>query len=279
MGRLRGCLWLTAGLVVALLAGFVGFMTLSRASGATSGQTASAPEVTVVVAARAVPVRSALKPEDVEIRSVPVNAAPEGALRDAADAIGKLTLVDLYPGEMLLAQRLVAPNVAAAGGRTALVMAGDQVLMALPAADLMSQAGVLKPGDHVELLFSLAFPAMSGAPGAPAGAGYVARDQKGMTTFDALQNVAVSALVTGGVAQAANGKVAAQQAQMPVEGILLAVSSQDALVLKYAKDNGGVMDVVLRAPGVEQPLTAEPVDAGYLINRYRIPVQTVAAGQ
>jgi hypothetical protein len=32
MGRLRGCLWLTAGLVVALLAGVVAFVTLSRAT-------------------------------------------------------------------------------------------------------------------------------------------------------------------------------------------------------------------------------------------------------
>ncbi len=52
----------------------------------------------------------------------------------------------------------------------------------------------------------------------------------------------------------------------------MTVSPQDALVLKYVKDSGGVLDVVLRAPGSEQPFEAGPVDFDYVINRYRIPV-------
>ena len=51
MGRMRGCLWLTAGLIVALLAGFVGYATLQRATGAQAQQPAAAPQVPVVVAA------------------------------------------------------------------------------------------------------------------------------------------------------------------------------------------------------------------------------------
>jgi hypothetical protein len=54
---------------------------------------------------------------------------------------------------------------------------------------------------------------------------------------------------------------------------MLAISSQDALVLKYVKDTDGVLDMVLRAPGAEQPAAAEPVDVDYLIRRYRIPTE------
>ena len=43
-------------------------------------------------------------------------------------------------------------------------------------------------------------------------------------------------------------------------------------MLKYVKDAGGILDVVVRAPGSEQPFDAEPVDLDYMINRYRIPV-------
>ena len=72
MGRLRGCLWLTAGLVVALLAGFVGYMTLTKYGAQANGAPAAAPEVQVVVAARAVPVRSALTADDLAVKNVPV---------------------------------------------------------------------------------------------------------------------------------------------------------------------------------------------------------------
>ncbi len=72
MGRLRGFLWLTAGLVVAVLAGLVAFTTLSRASAARSGQPAAQPTVSVVVATQAIAVRAVLTEADVELKEVPV---------------------------------------------------------------------------------------------------------------------------------------------------------------------------------------------------------------
>jgi flagella basal body P-ring formation protein FlgA len=67
------------------------------------------------------------------LREVPVDAVPEGAGRAAEQALGKVTLVDLYPGEVILAPRLVDPNVISGDGRLALVVAEDEVLMAIPA--------------------------------------------------------------------------------------------------------------------------------------------------
>ncbi len=81
-----------------------------------------------------------------------------------------------------------------------------------------------------------------------------------------LDNVTISALV-GGTAPAEG-----QQAAAPT-ALLLVVNPQDALVLKYLRDNGAVMDQVLRAPGAEQPFTVEPVDMNYLVNRYRVQAQ------
>ncbi len=255
MGRLRGCLWLTAGLVVALLAGFVGYMTLTKYGAQANGApAAAAPQVQVVVAARAVSVRSPLTADDVEVKNVPVDAAPEGSLREVAAAAGKLTLVDLFPGEILLSQRLSDPNVISGDGRQALVMAENEVLTAFPASDLLSKVGVLKPGDHVDMLFTVKFPA--GAQG----------DKEEPSSLTVLDNVTISALV-GGSAPAEG-----QQPTAP-SALLLVVNPQDALVLKYLRDNGAVMDQVLRAPGAEQPFTVEPVDMNYLVNRYRVQAQ------
>jgi pilus assembly protein CpaB len=271
MARLRGCLWLGAGFAVALVAGFVAFATLSRATaqrGAPSGQEAATPQVSVVVAAQAVEVRALLTAEDLELRELPVDAVPEGAVREVEEAEGQITLVDLYPGEIILAQRLVDPNVVSGDGRLALVVADDEVLMAFPAQDLMSRVGVLKPGDHVDLLFSLSLPvnrgvaALMGREEAEGGAS----SNEEQFTFNLLQNVTIAAIV-GGSTPTGGASTGAPMA------ILLTVTPQDALVLKYVKDAGGTPDIVLRAPGVEEPFTVEPVDVDYVINRYQIPTQ------
>ena len=122
-------------------------------------------QVDVLVATVQVPVRSALTAENLRIKQMPVSAVPEGALQDASQAVGKITTVDLFPEEVILSQRLVDPNVIPADGRLALVLDGEQVLMAFDAGDLMSKIGVLKAGDHVDLLATLAFPANPGAAG------------------------------------------------------------------------------------------------------------------
>jgi pilus assembly protein CpaB len=53
---------------------------------------------------------------------------------------------------------------------------------------------------------------------------------------------------------------------------LLALSPQDALVLKHLKDSGAVIDIVLRAPTSNQNFELDPVMPDYLIDRYRLEV-------
>jgi pilus assembly protein CpaB len=256
MGRLRGCLWLTAGLVVALVAAVVGYMALSRAAATRSGGALETAQVDVVVAAAQVPVRTALTDDMVRVQRMAVNTVPEGALQATSQAVGKITIVELYPGEPILIQRLVDPNVTPAGGRNALVLDGDKVLMAFPADDLMSKVGVLKPGDHIDLLVTLDFPDVRAAAG---GGG------EAPATFNVLQNLTIAATVSlGGGAEAENTTGAPP-------ALLLTVSPQDALTLKYIKDTGGRFDIVVRAPGAEGPFTTEPVDWNYLIDKFQIP--------
>jgi pilus assembly protein CpaB len=271
MGRIRGFVWLAAGLVIAILAGVVAFVTLARASAQTvtkdvSGGATSA----VVVAVRAVAVRAALTQEDLTVKELPAEAVPEGAIRKLEDAVGKITLVELYPGEVLLTPRLVDPTLAATSGRLALIVAEDKVLMAFPAQDLLSRIGMLNPGDHVDLLFSMdtsKSSSQSSASPAQASSGSAASagsQSEKLATFSLLQNLTIAAVVGGTKAEGESG------VRNP-EAILLTVSAQDALVLKYVKDSGGVLDIVLRAPGAERPFMADPVDMDYIINRYQIP--------
>ncbi len=274
MGRTKGCLWLTAGLVVAALAGFIAFTTLNRAVADAQQQTTEAPtqKISVVVAARQVAVRAMLAADDLQVVDLPVGAVPEGAVRTVDAAIGRLTLVELYPGEVVLTPRLLDPNVIARDGRLALVMSEDQVLMAFPITDLLSRVNVLKPGDKVDLLFSMDFPmeGLTDITGVAEGEAVVVRKegQEEQVTYNLLQNVTVAGVVGG--EQKEDGSYTALQA------LLLTVGPQDALVIKYALDAGGIPDLVLRAPGMEQPFEVDPVDVNYMIERFQIPGAAVS---
>jgi pilus assembly protein CpaB len=259
MARLRGFVWLAAGLVVAVLAGIVAFVTLSTAApSAEEGAGLAPPSVTVVVAARRIEVRSLLTAEDLELKEVPVDVVPETALRQTEEAVGKLTMVELYAGEIILEQQVVAPDLVAANGRTAVLINDDQVLMAYPRADLMSGLNVMKPGDHVDLFFTMNLPADALTEGRP---GPIAIEQESeQTTFVLLQNVVIAQILGG---------------EEEGSALLLTLDPQDALVLKYVTDAGANLDIVVRAPGVEGEFDTYPVELDYLINRYRTTEEPV----
>ncbi len=177
-----------------------------------------------------------------------------------------MALVPLYPGEAVLRQRLLEPNTVSADGRTALFITEDEVLIAVPAEDYLSRSGMLKPGDKVDVHFSLDFPVER----------IVGGEENGneQATFALLQNLQVAA-VLGAEGAIDNEAVAAGEAppkQARVETILLTMPSQDALVLKYAIDAGGMLSFALRAPDNDRTYEVEPVDVDYVINRYAIPI-------
>lgn len=59
MARLRGCIWLVAGLLIAVLAGVMAYLYLDRAAQESAEAVVdTTPKVQVVVAARAVLVRT-----------------------------------------------------------------------------------------------------------------------------------------------------------------------------------------------------------------------------
>jgi len=260
MARTRGCLWLTAGVIVAILAGIVAFVVLSRGS---AGQAPEAgapaqqgPNVQAVVATQDVPIGALLSADLVEAREVPVTTLPANYVAAVDDALGKIALTNLVAGEVLLAQRLADPNVISGDGRVALVLSEGEVLMAFPIAALMSRINFLKPGDHVDLLFTLDFPTERGGEGG---------GEEEPVTFNLLQNKVIAAVVGGQTTTGGEGG--------DLQALLLTISPQEALVLKHVQDAGGVVDIVLRAPGDEGPVETEPVDVDYLLNRYQIPNQ------
>ena len=273
MGRLRGYLWLIAGIVVAAIAGGVAFITLSNAAAdRTLREDLTAPEQNVVIATHAMDISTLITAEDVTVIQIPVEAAPEFAFTDPEQVIDKLSITDLAPGEIILGNRIVDPNIIASDGRTALMLSEDRVLMAYPASDLMSNLDILKPGDHVDFLYTMQLPVNRDTgflPGTDERGTYIVgteeTEEMEDVTFNLLQNVTISAVVR-------NYDDEGQPTGAP-RGFLLTVNPQDALVLKYMNDVGAVVDLVLRAPKAEGTFSLEPVDLDYVINGYIVPNQ------
>lgn len=266
MSHMRGFIWFAAGIVLALLAGFVAYSTLTRVAETPVEEGAAGPTISIVVANRNIPARTLLTQEDMTVVDFPAGAAPDGQISALDEAVGKLTLVAIYGGEPVLEQKLIDPNITGADGRNAVFLNEDQVLMAVPAQDLFSRVGVLKPGDRVDLLYSLSFPENRGIGGADDA------EKSEQSTFALLQNVTIVGMIGAiePIDETAPEEVAAATTGRP-DSLLVTLPPQDALTLKYLIDAGGVLDVVMRAPGVERPFEVDPVDIDYLINRYSIP--------
>ncbi len=254
MDRKRGWMWMLAGVVMAILAAMLVYRLISTATATVAAQ----PEVEtrpVVVMVQDVSIGTLLTEDMVALRDMPVEYIPDDAVFDTEDVIGKMALTDLKAGEIVLASRLETPtNVTR---NIALTIPEGMVVIALPADDLLSRVDMLKPGDRVDILFSLDL-----------GEGTAAS----LRTFGVLQNAVVRAIVAPPVVEQLEDL--GPGPGVPERAILLAVDPQDALVIKYLIDAGAILDFALRAPDDDSEPFLEPVDLQYLADVYGFNMET-----
>ncbi len=230
----------------------------------------------IVIASHDLAVGSVINREDVQMATVPVSLVPRNAMLTIESVLGKIAMVHLIQGEMVLEHHLADPtNVSHDIGY---IIGSDQVLMAFPASDLMSGLGVLQRGDSVDIFASITVEVTpTNTTGAPTG--QEEQQVSRLFTFDALQRVQVSAIVvdvtteqttttpTQGGAQPTPNPVSVR-----VKAYLLAISAQDALVLKNMRDAGAVFDIVLRSPTSSELFDTSPVTEEYLLQRYELQI-------
>jgi len=264
MKRRKGIVWLITGIILALFAGLLTFRLLSGMA-PTSVVADQAVTVPVVVARTDVPMRTLLTDDMVEIQQMPPELVPAGAASTLDQVLGKISKTDLVAGEVLLIERLADP--AKKGVDILFTMPEDKIVIALPADDLMSRTGLLRPGDKVDILCSLEIETSDEEQGIM-GTGK-------LVTFSALQNQEITGIVltsigaeTAAMLETMTGGDVGTEGQEKI--ILLAVDPQDALLLKHLKDAGGIVDFALRAPTNEQFMRTEPVMQDYLIDRYQM---------
>ena len=232
----------------------------------------------VVVSTHDIKPGTVLKAEDLRFAEMPVGLAPVGAITNLEAAIGKFAKADLVDGEMILDHKLADPtNISHDLG---FLLEDNEVLMAFPASDLMSTLNVIQRGDLVDIFATMS----QEVPKETGGSGVLSGEQSQETekytfTFDALQRVQITALVIDVVAGKRNGSLPTDGSENLVQpeivenktrAYLLALSPQDALVLKHLKDIGATFDFVLRAPTSHQLFEVQPVMSDYLLDRYQL---------
>jgi Flp pilus assembly protein CpaB len=257
MKQKRGWLWLSSGILLALLAGLMTFQIVNElATAASVAEQKDAATVSVIVSVSDIAPYVAINTGMVTLMDVPATMAPKEYVANIEDVIGKMSLAPITLGEILVTPRLIDPTDP--NTPVLYTMNPDEVLVTVPTIALAGQLGLLSVGQHIDIAYTGEFAYKDEN-------GEVTSDSA-PTTFLSLQNLEIKGLLSRSIAK--DGISPAPDA------ILLAVAPQEALILKYLIDAGAPMDFLLRAPGNNSLLAVTPVDEQFLTDYFQLDVNT-----
>jgi pilus assembly protein CpaB len=259
VSRRKGWMFFALGLILALGAGAMVFVVLQQQAAAADKRLyesiqqvqAQKPTKDLPVAARPLEPGTKISSADYVTKSFPLDLVPLSAITDTAQLDNKLVVRAVGQGETFQTAQLL-------GGESATMsqqIKQGNVLFAFPIVDLMGQSDVLKDGDHVDLLITLPLKEVKGDE---------SEKDLGKATALTLQNIEVFKVLR-------SAKQDDKQEGAPT-ALMCSVTPADAVILKYAKDSGGVIDFALRSPADTEPFTAPWIDRVEFSKRY-IPSQ------
>lgn len=276
MRKRRGLVIMLVGVALAVVSGLIVLGMARQAAAQASARPATIQaepikKVYVVVAEKDIPENVAVSAQDVSTKEFPADFAPAGAVAAPENAVGKFTTSRIYKGQIL-----VAPQLAEARKTSQLSarVPEGKVAMAVAVNDSLNNLGALRPGDKVDLLLTLD---MTKATPKEQGGGQQAqndeRPQMMLATQITMQSVEILAIglpagdtPTGSSSQAQAASQAAQQASKTITFLL---NPQDAVTLKFIKDSGGTMDLVVRSPDEVRVFKTDAVTLDTIYKQFR----------
>ncbi|HSN94301.1 MAG TPA: Flp pilus assembly protein CpaB [Anaerolineaceae bacterium] len=270
---------LIVGLILVAVGVFASVMLLQRfqASKASTAASAETVKTSVVVATRDMSLGDAITETDVTLLSVPVELAPRDAIATVEETLGKIIKTDLVQGEMVLLHNLADPTNN--NKDLSFILSEDHVLFAFPADDLMSRESVVKRGDIVDIFATFEEKVKTIGDTTNPTTGEPKEPEMRTFTTDIMQKVSITAMVLEVIQQENNASpvpgAPAQPTPAPqtrTRAYLLALSPQDALILKHLKDTGATFDLVLRAPTSTVQFDLTPVTAEYIVEYYGLEI-------
>jgi Flp pilus assembly protein CpaB len=294
--RGRGRLLIVLGVILGLAA--AGGVLYVMMQGAQPPPTAPPPEAPVpmtqiIVAAQNIPRASEISEDLVTRRDWPAGNEPPGVIADVSELIGKVAKTEIFQGQPIVRSMLTE---IVEGSDAAFAIPEGRVAVAFPITRFSSVGYGIQSGDHVDVFLSARFidreeekqaardsidfrvevmERLTGADVESASFEIPLFEAKARPVTQLIvQNAGVlrvGAWATPTPVPVEEGEEGAPAPPpAPPDMVILVVSPQDALVLKYARENNFILDLALRAAGDENPITAEAVTLEYMIRRFGI---------
>jgi len=295
----RGTLLIIIGIILALGTTVVVFVLLRPVGQAPTATPQPTPEekISVVIAAQEIPALTEIPADAVGTLLIPKSALTPKHLLDPEAVIGKKTMRVVARGSFITTDLLLDESmVLELGYNASLNIPPGKVAAAFRTTQLRAVAGAIQNGDFVDILISYwmldteAEPAPGGGEAEEAAPpeSYILLAQLLLQDVEVLRvgpwaGVAVPPEEAPGegaeeATPAPEGEEGAEgEALQPVSVeapvvLTLLLDQQDALVLKFARESGASIDLVLRGLDDHDTLRTETVSLEYVMTRFEITV-------
>jgi len=226
----------------------------------------------VLVALQPIEERADIPLEAVGTKEWPEELVPADALNNPAQVVGKMALLPIMEGQVIRPDMVIDKERALAEGSfAALAVPEGKVAFAVPVNETHSVAGAIQAGDFVDVLVTITFEGQK-----QVAVVYAAEHEEAPDFFPvqllatqlALQDVEVLSV---GAWNLPPPTEEGEAALPPQNFLTLLVNQQDALVLKYARDDPNFdVDFALRGVQDHTIVTTESVTLQYILTRFDV---------
>lgn len=263
----RSRLLILLGLILALITAGVTYSILRQGAGpAPEEEIRTRP---VLIALRPIEERTDIPVDAVGTKEWPEDSIPANALSNPAAVVGKTTIVPIMEGQIILSDMLIdREKVLEEGSFAAFAIPEGKVAFALPIDNIHSVAGAIQAGDFVDVLVTMTFQVLR-RTGVKTEEGEEEMETvQALTAQLALQDVEILKVGAWNVPPPTEEG----EATLPPQNFLtLLVNQQDALVLKYARDDPNFnVDFALRRVGDHTIVSTESVTLQYILTRFNV---------
>lgn len=139
--------------ILAILAGLLVYLAV-RDRGGDDGESVSTPTSSTIEIVRAVediPARTEITAEMIEVVRVPRDGSLAGAVNSEALIVGRTTRIPIYQGEQFMPEKLTSLSALTASSLAYIIPEGHRA-MAVTASKLSTAGGLVRPGDHVDVM-------------------------------------------------------------------------------------------------------------------------------
>ncbi|MDD5477947.1 MAG: Flp pilus assembly protein CpaB [Candidatus Omnitrophica bacterium] len=215
---------------------------------------AAKPKVTmgvVLVAKREIPVQTPITAEDLTFRQVPMEYIQPGAVTSLEQVIGQIASGPIGAEEQILSTKLLPPgNI---GKTLSEITPEGKRAVTVSVDNLVSIAGLLKPGDYVDIFALIALPKKTISQ---------TKEESDPRLISLFQGVQVLAMGNELVASKSKTK---ENAATAAQTVTFALTPQEAVLLSFVQEHGKIK-LALRSSQDTKVEAVAPADWDTLLN-------------